>query len=76
MTRMYISLNDETIKVLSLLAREERRNIRQQAAWILEEELQRRGLLQAEPITVLPADVSPLVGEDPKLEKRGSNVTQ
>ena len=71
MTRMYISLDDQTIKVLSLLAREERRNLRQQAAWVLEEELQRRGLLKTKPVLIstLPAGI-------PNQCEEGTNVTR
>ena len=66
MTRIPIRLNDESLTALRTLARQEYRDIRQQAAWIIECELERRGLLQADlaQFAALPAeDVKPEQGE-------------
>ena len=45
MVRIPIRLNDESIPALQILAKQEYRDIREQAAWIVEHELERRGLL-------------------------------
>lgn len=58
MIRIPIRLNDESLIALRTLARQEYRDVRQQAAWIIERELERRGLLLEEAITTakLPPD--------------------
>lgn len=66
MTRIPIRLDDESLTALQTLARQECRDVRQQAAWIIERELKRRGLLQADP--ALPT-------EDPKQSEGGTHVT-
>ena len=45
MVRIPIRLNDESIPALQILAEQEYRDIRQQAAWMIEHELERCGLL-------------------------------
>lgn len=67
MTRIPIRLNDESLTALRTLARQEYRDVRQQAAWIIENELAKRGLLQltqADPasVTALPAETKPNEG--------------
>lgn len=71
MTRIPIRLDDESLTALQTLARQECRDVRQQAAWIIERELKRRGLLQANPapLAILPV-------EDPKPEQGGIDVTR
>lgn len=62
MTRIPIRLNDDSLIALRSLAKQEYRDVRQQAAWIIEQELERRGLLVIEtqagsvPIHPLPID--------------------
>jgi len=81
MIRIPIRLNDESLTALRTLARLEYRDVRQQAAWIIEHELARRGLLVIEtqadpaPVAAVPAGASPLVGEDPKSRKGRAHVT-
>lgn len=48
MTRIPIRLNDDCLIALRSLAKQEYRDVRQQAAWIIEQELERRGLLVIE----------------------------
>ena len=48
MTRIPIRLSEECYSALQILALQEFRNVRQQAAWIIEQELERRGLLDNE----------------------------
>lgn len=50
MTRIPIRLNDECTMALQALARQEHRDIRQQAVWIIEKELERCGFL---PVTMV-----------------------
>ena len=45
MTRIPIRLSDESLTALRTMARQEYRDVRQQAAWIIEQELERCGLL-------------------------------
>ena len=45
MTRIPIQLRDESLIALRALAKQEYRDVRQQSAWIIEQELERRGLL-------------------------------
>ncbi len=52
MTRIPIRLRDESLTALQILARQEYRDLRQQAAWIIEHELERRGLLVIETQTI------------------------
>ena len=46
MIRVPIQLQDESLIALRTLAKQEYRDVRQQAAWIIENELTKRGLLQ------------------------------
>jgi hypothetical protein len=48
MTRLQIRLSEECFSALQVLALQEFRNARQQAAWMIEQELERRGLLESE----------------------------
>lgn len=66
MTRIPIRLQDESLDALHTLAKQEYRDIRQQAAWIIEQELERRGLL------VIPQSF-PAVDPSPIMPKRKSN---
>jgi hypothetical protein len=46
--KLSVKLNGQAINALNTLATKEYRDIHQQAAWIIESELQRRGLLSSE----------------------------
>ena len=69
MMRVIISLQKCELKALVNLAEREYRDTRQQAALIIRQELQRLGLLQADP-PPLPA----LPVEDPKQTEGGTHV--
>ncbi len=75
MTRIPIRLRNESIDALRTLARQEYRDVRQQAAWIIEHELERRGLLiiesQSDPIQALP-----MQSAAQKTKKGEMNVTE
>lgn len=60
MTRIPIRLNDECLDALRTLAKQQYRDVRQQAAWIIERELERCGLLPVDqsPVVILPAKES------------------
>jgi hypothetical protein len=57
--RMYLHLEWEESRALSELARREKRDMRQQAAHMLREELKRRGLLQTREGAILESAVEP-----------------
>lgn len=48
--KLYVTLKHNAIIALRDWAETEHRNSKQQAAWIIEQELQRRGLLQIDAI--------------------------
>jgi hypothetical protein len=62
MTRIPICLRDESLTALRSLAKQEYRYVPQQAAWIIEHELERRGFLVLEPfppaVPIVPAEDS------------------
>lgn len=53
--RIPIQLRDESLIALRTLAKQEYRDVRQQSAWIIEQELERRGLL----VIGTPAESNP-----------------
>jgi hypothetical protein len=73
MIRIPIRLNDESLTALRTLARQEYRDVRQQAAWIIESELAKRGLLHLNQVAPLPSTAIPV--EDPKQTEGETHVT-
>lgn len=49
MTRIPVSFNEASLSALQVLALQEHRNIRQQVAWMIEQELEKQGLLEITP---------------------------
>jgi hypothetical protein len=62
MIKIPILLTDESLSALQILARQEFRDVRQQAAWIIEHELVERGLLVIE-------TTPPAIGRSPAEEE-------
>ncbi|GAB4540884.1 MAG: hypothetical protein Fur002_08370 [Anaerolineales bacterium] len=75
MTRIPIRLRNESVNALRTLARQEYRDIRQQAAWIIEHELERRGLLTIEP-RADPAQALPIQSAGQLTNQEGINANQ
>jgi len=72
MTRIPIRLSEECLSALRVLALQEYRDIRQQAAWMIEQDLERRGLLVVE----TQSDPAPIaLSADSKPNKGGMNVS-
>lgn len=75
MIRIPIRLTDESLTALRTLAKQEYRDVRQQAAWIIEHELERQGLLIIETQTnSVSASVDALVRAH-EIKQEGENVT-
>jgi hypothetical protein len=65
-SRLTVILDSTERNALRLLARQEYREIHQQAAMIIRDELIRRGLLQNEPLPIIVA----LSADDPQQTKK------